>query len=110
MRVKPDMRVYGEVRGLSEAAWAALAPGCPFEGAVYAAGLLEIEHEGHWVDVESFLEAVAAALGPEGGGHLDVIDNDAWTITRHGLAPGKCTSQAFGIDDVLENTKSEGNI
>ena len=110
MPVGPDLRVYGEVRGLSEAAWAGLAGECPFETAVYADGVLSLEHEGRWVDAEGFLDALAAVVGPKGEGHCDVIDNDAWTITRYGLAPGKCTSQTFGIDDVLENTKSEGNI
>jgi hypothetical protein len=104
------MRLYGEVRGLSETAWAALAPDCPFEGAVYAGGVLAIEHEGGFVDAESFMEAVAGAMGPGGEGHLDVIDNEAWTITRYTLTPGKSIFQSFNINDVLENTKSEGNI
>ena len=110
MRVGPDMRIYGEVRGLPAAAWATLAPECPFAAATYAADVLSIEHEGHWVEVEPFMESVVAALRPDGEGHLDVIDNEAWTITRYTLGPGKCVSQSFGIDDVLENTKSEGNI
>lgn len=110
MRVGPDMRIYGEVRGLPAAAWERLAPECPFETAAYADGVLSIEHEGRWADVDPFMDDVAAALGPGGEGHLDVIDNDAWTITRYVLSPGRCRSQVFGINDVLENTKSEGNI
>lgn len=108
--MKPDLRVYAEARGLTPEAWAGLVADCPFEEAVYAAGTLEIEYEGRFVDADSFLEALCAALSPGGSGHADVIDNDAWTITRYLLSPGKCASQAFGIDDVLENTKSEGNI
>jgi hypothetical protein len=110
VRVGPDMRIYGEVRGISNAAWAELAPDCPFAEAVYEGGVLTIEHEGRWVDADAFMESVAAALAPGGEGHLDVIDNEAWTITRYQLAPGKCASHLFNIDDVLENTKSEGNI
>ncbi|WP_428562772.1 MAG: hypothetical protein ACP59X_22280 [Solidesulfovibrio sp. DCME] len=108
--MKPDLRVYGQARGLSPEAWAGLAAACPFEGAAYADGVLEIEYEGRFLDADSFLEALCDALSPGGSGHADVIDNDAWTITRYGLSPGRCTSQTFGIDDVLENTKSEGNI
>lgn len=104
------MRIYGEVRGLTDAVWAELSGECPFEAAVYKDGVLAIEHEGGWVDADSFMEIVAAALAPGGEGHLDVIDNEAWTITRYTLAPGKCASHLFNIDDVLENTKSEGNI
>lgn len=108
--MKPDLRVYGEVRGLSPEAWTGLEPQCPLSGVTYADGGLEIEHEGGWVDVDSFLEALCTVLSPGGGGHADRIDNEAWTITRYTLAPGKCSSQQFGIDDVLENTKGEGNI
>ncbi|OLN25087.1 hypothetical protein DVDV_3632 [Desulfovibrio sp. DV] len=110
MPVGPDLRVYGEVRGLSEAAWARLADECPFETADYADGVLSLEHEGRWVDVESFMDALAGAVDAGGQGHLDSIDNDAWTITRYVLEAGKMTSQTFGINDVLENTVKDGNI
>lgn len=104
------MRVYGEIRGLSPEAWARLARACPFDEAAYGGGTLEIQHEGSFVDATGFMEALAAALGPEAEGHLDVIDNDDWTITRHVVQGGKWRFQTFGIDDVLENTKNEGNI
>ena len=104
------MRIYGEVRGLSVDAWERLAPECPFETADYADGVLSIEHEGRWADVDPFMDDVAAALAPGGGGHLDVIDNEAWTITRYALSPGVCRSQSFGINDVLENTVKDGNL
>jgi hypothetical protein len=104
------MRIYGEVHGLADAVWAELSRECPFEAAVYEGGVLAIEHEGRWVDADAFMETVAAALAPSGEGHVDVIDNEAWTITRYTLASGKCSAQLFNIDDVLESTKSEGNI
>lgn len=108
--MKPAFRVYGEVRGLSAEAWTRLAGECPFESALYNEGSLEFEHEGRWLDADGFLETLVQALSPEGAGHADVIDNDAWTITRYVLGPGKVASQQFGIDDVLENTKGEGNL
>ena len=108
--MKPDLRVYGEVSGLSFEAWAGLAPDCPFDGASYRDGTLSLEYEGRWVDANAFLESLALALSPGAEGHADVIDNEVWTITRYRLGPGKCESQTFGIDDVLENTKGEGNL
>jgi hypothetical protein len=108
--MKPACRVYGEVRGLSPEAWTRLAPACPLESAVYRDGVLEFEHEGGWVDADGFLEALAQALSPGGEGHADVIDNDAWTISRYVLAPGRASSETFGLDDVLEHTKGEGNL
>ena len=110
MPVGPDLRVYGEVRGLTEAAWAGLAGECPFETADYAAGTLALEHEGRWVDAEEFLAALAGVAGANSAGHCDVIDNEAWTITRWVLNGGKWSSQRFGINDVLENTVKDGNI
>jgi hypothetical protein len=110
VRLDTDLRVYGEVRGLSETVWQRLALECPFAGVSFTAGVLAIEHEGRWVDGAPFLEAVVAALGPGGEGHVDLIDNEAWTITRCALAPGKLDCRTFGLDEVLENTKSEGNI
>ncbi len=108
--MKPDYRVYGEARGLAPEAWAALASVCPFEEADYRDGTLAFEYEGRWVDADGFLEALAEALSPDGEGHADVIDNDAWTITRYVLSPGTCESRTFGIDDVLDSTtKGEGN-
>ena len=110
MPVGPDLRVYGEVRGVTDAAWASLAGDCPFETAEYADGTLSLEHEGRWVDAASFLDALAAVTGANGSGHCDVIDNEAWTITRYALDSGKLSSQTFGINDVLENTVKDGNI
>ena len=110
MPVGPDLRVYGEVRGLTAAAWAGLAGECPFETVEYADGILALEHEGRWVDAESFLDALAGVAGATSAGHCDVIDNEAWTITRWVLEGGKWSSQTFGINDVLENTVKDGNI
>ena len=110
MAAGPDYRVYGEIRGLAPQAWARLAGECPLETADYADGILSLEHEGRWVDVAGFMDAVAAVLEPQASGHCDAIDNDAWTITRFALRPGEALSQTFGIDDVLENTKGEGNL
>lgn len=110
MQLGPDLRVYAEVRGLPEAAWKTLAPDSPFDRADFADGVLVVEHEGRWVEALDFLETVARALPPGGEGHADIIDNEAWTITRCLFAPGKLESQEFGLNDVLENTVSEGNI
>lgn len=109
MRLEPALRVYGEIRGLDRAAWEALAGVCPFAAARSAAGVVSFTHEGGWVDAEAFVQAVAAALGPDGEGDVDIIDNAAWTFTRYRLIPGNIEKQSFGIDDVLEHTKQEGH-
>lgn len=108
MRLEPALRVYGEVRGLDRAGWEALVAVCPFDEARYADGVLSLTHEGGWVDAEALVRALAASVGPDGEGDLDIIDNAAWTFTRYRLTPGNFTKQCFGIDDVLEHTKAEG--
>ena len=110
MAAGPDYRVYGEIKGVAPEAWERLAGDCPLETAEYADGVLTLEHEGRWADVEGFLEARAETFGPEASGHCDAIDNDAWTITRYVVDKGLMTSQTFGINDVLENTVKEGNL
>jgi len=110
MPAGPDLRVYGEIKGMAAAAWEGLAGDCPLETAELEGDTLTLEHEGRWVDVEGFMDALAEVLGPEASGHLDAIDNDAWTITRYVVEAGVVTSQTFGINDVLENTVKEGNL
>jgi hypothetical protein len=110
VRLSADLRGYGEIRGLSRDAWTRLALDCPLEGADWAEGVLTLEHEGRWVDAMPFLEELARAMAPDGDGHADIIDNEAWTITRCRVCPGNLDCQEFGLNDVLENTVAEGNI
>ena len=96
------------MRGLGEAAWAALSGGCPFETATYEAGVVRFEHEGAYVEAEACLRELAGALGPDGEGHADVIDNEAWTVSRYRIFSGNFEKQTFDIDDVLEESRNVG--
>jgi hypothetical protein len=110
MRPGVDFRIYGRIRGLSPDVAVKLAAEAPFETARAEAGGIEIEHEGRFVDVEEFL-ARAVSLLPEGGdGDVDVIDEEAWTITRYALRPRGFEAVSHGLDDILDHTKGEGNF
>jgi len=110
MRALSDYRVYGQVWGLTEELFEKIAEDAPFDTVDFEDGVLVLEHEGGWVDVESAVEDIASVL-PEGGeGHVDFIDNLDWTITRYVLFPNGYESETFGCDDVLEHTKGEGNF
>lgn len=111
--MKPDLRVYGEIKGLSDAAWADPALTELREGLWLErlerrpeSGVVEIEHEGHNLadadDLGSFLERAAMLLDEGGSGHAEHIDNDAWTLTRFVLAPGRLERKTVPIDAVLE--------
>lgn len=110
MRALSDYRVYGQVWGLTEELFERIAAESPFETAVFEEGVLVLEHEGGWIDVESAVEDIVQAL-PEGGeGNVDLIDNLDWTVTRYVLFPGGYESETYSCDDVLEHTKGEGNF
>jgi hypothetical protein len=105
--VKPVLRVYGLVRGLAPEAARELATRLPFEHASPKGEVLDIEHEGVFVDVEQGAETIAQALPPGGSASLDVIDHEAWTVTRYRIAPGRVTARAFGVDDVLDPVRTD---
>lgn len=111
--MKPDLRVYGEIKGLSDTAWADPALTELREGLWLdrlerdpKSGVVEIEHEGRNLtdaaDLGAFLELAATLLSEGGSGHAEHIDNDAWTLTRFVLAPGKVDRKTLPIDAVLD--------
>jgi len=107
---RSDYRVYGQVWGLSEEAAGRLAVELPFSSALFEDGVLVLEHEGGWIDVEEAARGIAEAL-PEGGeANVDLIDNVDWTVTRYAIYPGRCESETYNADDILEHTKNEGNV
>lgn len=110
MRALSDYRVYGQVWGLTEELFEGIADETPFETADFEEGVLVLEHEGCWIDVESAVEDIASIL-PEGGeGYVDFIDNLDWTVTRYVIFPGGYESETYSCDDILEHTKGEGNF
>lgn len=110
MRPGVPYRIYGRIRGLAPEAARELAAIAPFDTARAGAGGIEIEHEGRYVDVEEFLARAVALLSEGGDGDVDVIDEEAWTITRYALRPGDFQAVSHGLDDVLDHTKGEGNF
>ncbi|QLA15116.1 hypothetical protein [Desulfolutivibrio sulfoxidireducens] len=110
MRPGVDCRVYGRIRGIGREVAALVAAEAPFDTVEMEADGISFEHEGRFVDAREF---VARAVGflPEGAeGDVDVIDNEAWTITRYALRGGAFEVTRHGLDDVLEHTKGEGNF
>lgn len=98
-------RIYGTVKGIPATAWDRLAAELPFEGVSYTNGLLDIDHEGAWVDVESALDLISAVMLEGGWGGVDVIDNLDWQITRYTLTPGGYSSRTFDLDNVMEHVR-----
>jgi hypothetical protein len=105
--MKPDVRIYGELRGVSPEAWDRLREDMPLFGQADLRGsTATIEHEGFMIDledVEAFLDA-AVPLCSEG--HLDYIDNQAWTMARFVIEDGRLRSRKVGLNAVLEGLRT----
>ncbi|MDE7371665.1 MAG: hypothetical protein K2N07_08010 [Desulfovibrio sp.] len=102
------LKVYGNLFPADEADREALAQACagrvPADGeAVLREGdLVRISFEGLYFPVEDVLEAIAARLKPGQQGKLDVLDLEAWRLTRHLFAEGRITSRTAPLNNVLD--------
>lgn len=105
--MKPVFRVYGLIRGLSAAAARELAARLPFAGVRPSGEAFDIDHEGAFVDVAEAAATIAAALPPGATASLDVIDHEAWTVSRYRIAPGRVEARTFGVDDVLDPVRTD---
>lgn len=103
--VQHAYRIYGTVRGIPEERAARLMAELPFEGVSYTNGVLDIDHEGVWVDVEAALDLIVNCVGEDGRGGVDVIDNLEWQITRYTLRPGGYSSRTLDLDNVLDGVR-----
>ncbi len=103
--VKHAYRIYGTVRGIPEGKAARLKAELPFEGVSYTNGVLDIDHEGVWVDVETALDLIVHCMGEDGRGGVDVIDNLEWQITRYTLKQGGYSSRTMDLDNVLDGVR-----
>jgi len=110
MRSAVDCRLYGEISGIGDNLFLRLEGHLPPEAASFAGGVMEIEYEGRAVDLEDFLAEAAELMPPGSAGHLDHIDNELWRVNRYTLRPGGFDLESYGVDDVLDHTKAEGNF
>ncbi|WP_432735532.1 hypothetical protein [Maridesulfovibrio sp. FT414] len=102
-----DVRVYGDVHGLSEQDFRDIELKLPFEKIVYKDKVLNVDYEGHYIDIEDFLEELVKRLPPEGWAKVDFIDHVEWALTRYEINDNKLTERLVNVDAVLEPTKNE---
>lgn len=103
------LKVYGNLYPADAAAHAVLARACATcvpdgtdEVVTLEGDLVRISFEGLFFPVDEVLEALAATLKPEQKGKLDVLDLEAWTLTRHLFADGRIVSRAAPLNNVLD--------
>lgn len=102
-----DVRVYGDVYGLSIEGFERLRGEIPFDQIEYADGVLRVDHEGKYIDVESFIEAVQREMEPGGWAHVDFIDHVDWVVQRYVIGKDAVQVKTVGPNEVLEPGKDE---
>lgn len=64
--------------------------------------LVRISFEGSFFPVDEVLEVIRRHLNTASKGKLDVLDLDAWTLTRHVFAGEGVTTSSASLNHVLD--------
>ena len=82
----------------------------PFDQVVYKDRILAVDFEGHYIDVEPFLDDVARLMDDDGWGKLDFIDQIDYALTRYLIKKGSYTAQEVLVDNVVEKVHQESGV
>jgi hypothetical protein len=104
------VRVYADVHGLSPEAFEEIRHSMPFNQVVYKDTILNVDFEGHYIDVEPFLADIARLLSPGGWGKLDYIDQIDYALTRYSILPGEYKHVDVHVDSVVEGVNQEAGV
>lgn len=104
------VRVYADIHGLSPEAYEEIRQTMPFDQAVYTNRVLSVDFEGHYIDVEPFLNDCARLLDEGGWGKLDFIDQIDYALTRYVLKKGEWKAKDVLVDNVVEGVKQEAGV
>ncbi|OIO04358.1 MAG: hypothetical protein AUJ49_03075 [Desulfovibrionaceae bacterium CG1_02_65_16] len=104
------VRVYADVHGLSPEAWEEIRATMPFDQAVYKDRVLAVDFEGHYIDVEPFLNDVARLLDEGGWGKLDYIDQIDYALTRYVITKDGWKAKEVLVDNVVEGVHQESGV
>lgn len=100
--MRDDVRVYGDFHRLPPVAYEQIRDAIPFDQVDYADGVLRVDHEGKFLDVDEFLETILELLPEDGWGALEYIDHVEWEVTRYTLKNGELKSTTLPADNVLD--------
>jgi hypothetical protein len=104
------VRVYADVHGLSPEAYEEIRQTMPFDQAVYKDRILNVDFEGHYIDVEPFLNDVARLMDDGGWGKLDFIDQIDYALTRYVIKKGEWKAKDVLVDNVVEKVHQESGV
>ncbi|MBN2140147.1 MAG: hypothetical protein JW718_03980 [Desulfovibrionaceae bacterium] len=102
-----DVRVYGDIHGLSEQAFEEVRGGLPFTKVVYKDRVLSVDYEGVYIDIEGFLQDMARLMDKDGQGKVDFIDHVDWKLIRYVLENGGYKGREVKLNNVMEPLNQE---
>jgi DNA-dependent RNA polymerase auxiliary subunit epsilon len=105
-----DVRVYGDFHRISPEMWDKIKDLCPFEQVDYDGDVLRVDHEGHYILIDDFIEAIRDLLPENGYGHVEFIDQLEWTVTRYTIKPGKIEEKLVRVDNVVDAHQRENGL
>ena len=104
------LKVYGHIYPVDAEEYAALTAACA--GAMPTTDdvpvleldgdMARISFEGCYFPVDEVLVAIRARLRPQQCGKLDVLNLDAWRLTRHTFEGGAIHSHSAPLNNVLD--------
>jgi hypothetical protein len=104
------VRVYADIHGLSPEACEEIRAKMPFNQSVYRERVLSVDFEGHYIDVEPFLEDCARLIDADGWGKLDFIDQIDYALTRYVIRKGEWKAKDVLVDNVVEKVHQESGV
>ncbi len=102
--LKRHMELLGDVDGIEPEALERLAKVLPDREVTYLEGVrrLHFEYEAPFIWAEDIVDALSKEMTPDGEGRLDLVDNEAFTVTRFQITPGSYTQKTVSINDILD--------
>ena len=105
-----DVRVYGDLHRIAQDVYDQIKDSMPFEQVEYDGDVLRVDHEGHYLYIDDFLETIRDLL-PEGGyGHVEYIDQLEWEVNRITITPGKIEEKLVKVDNVVDAHQREHGL
>lgn len=105
-----DVRVYGDFHRINQEAYDQLMTICPFDQVEYDGDVLRVDHEGHYLMIDDFIEMVKDLLPEKGYGHVEFIDHLDWEVTRYTIKPGLIESKIIKVNNVLDAHQREHGL
>ncbi|WP_319583754.1 hypothetical protein [uncultured Pseudodesulfovibrio sp.] len=97
-----DVRIYCDFHRITPEIYEQLKGMIPFDQVDYDGDVLRLDHEGHYILIDDFIETVSNLLPENGYGHVEFIDQLEWEVTRYTVKPGKIESKVIKVDNVLD--------